>query len=377
MSSHAVLSASGAHRWLNCTPSARLELNFPDSSGESAREGTFAHALAELKLNSFIRPETYNDRKYKSMKKNEFYSPELEEYVDEYVNMVTEKLVSSSGQLIIESRLDFSEYVPKGFGRGDAIILSDTGIEVCDLKYGRNVPVSAVGNPQLRLYGLGALSEYGAFLDAETVTMTICQPRNGGISSETLSVNELTDWGNAIRAIAETAFKGEGTTCAGDWCRFCKAKVRCRALADYNLELEKAMTKDASLLTDEDMAEVLERAEKLKTWVNKITEYAYDEAVNGRQWKGFKLVEGRSVRKYSDETAISEKLLEEGYSLEEIYQPMKLLPITGLEKLLGKKKFGELLEAYIDKPAGRPVLVPESDKRPAIGDMFKDLGGTD
>ena len=373
MSSHAILSASGAHRWLNCTPSARLELNFPDSSGESAREGTFAHALAELKLNNFLEPQDGN--KLKSMKKNEFYSPELEEYVDEYVEMVTEKLVSSGGQLIIESRLDFSDYVPKGFGRGDAIILGDNTIEVCDLKYGRNVPVSAVDNPQLRLYGLGALSEYGAFMDAETVTMTICQPRNGGISSETLTVKELTDWGNAIKAIAETAFKGEGSTCAGEWCRFCKAKVRCRTLADYNLELEKFS--HADLLTDDEMAEVLERAEKLKTWVNKITEYAYDEAVNGRHWKGFKLVEGRSIRRYISESAVIKTLKEEGFTEDDFLKPRELQTITGLEKLLGKKKFSELLGDFIDKPAGKPVLVPESDKRPAIGEMFTDLGGNE
>ena len=375
MSNHAILSASGAHRWLNCTPSARLELNFPDSSGESAKEGTFAHALAELKLNNFIEPQESNNRKLKAMKKNDFYSPELEEYVDEYVEMVIEKLVSSGGQLIIESRLDFSDYVPKGFGRGDAIILGDNTIEVCDLKYGRNVPVSAVDNPQLRLYGLGALSEYGAFMDAETVTMTICQPRNGGISSETLTVKELTDWGNTIRAIAETAFKGEGSTCAGEWCRFCKARVRCRALADYNLELEKFTSTD--LLTDDEMAEVLERAEKLKTWVNKITEYAYDEAVNGRHWKGFKLVEGRSFRRYISESDVIKTLKEEGFKEDDFLKPRELQTITGLEKLLGKKKFSELLGDFIDKPAGKPVLVPESDKRPAIGEMFKDLGGNE
>lgn len=234
-----------------------------------------------------------------------------------------------------------------------------------------------VGNPQLRLYGLGALSEYDCFYDIKTVTMTICQPRNGCITSETLTRKELEDWGRSIKAVAATAFKGEGKTCAGDWCRFCKAKVRCRTLADYNLELEKAMTKDVELLTDEEMADVLERAEKLRTWVNKITDYAYDEAVNGRQWKGFKLVEGRSIRRYKDESAVVKALTQEGFTEDAFMKPRELQTITGLEKLLGKKKFGELLGDYIDKPAGRPVLVPESDKRPAIGDMFKDLGGNE
>ena len=382
MPSHAVLSASGSHRWLHCTPSARLEQEFPDRSGESAREGTFAHALAELKLKNFEKP---NPEKYKTeygkMKKDGFYSRELEEYVDNYVSMVTEKLAEAGrgAVLIIEARLDFSDYVPEGFGRGDAVIIADGTMEVCDLKYGRTVPVRAEGNPQLRLYGLGALHEYEFFYDVDKVTMTICQPRNGGISSETLTVEELTEWGNHIRQTAETAFRGGGDLCAGDWCRFCRAAARCRALADYNLELEKVMFKSIDTLSDGEMAEILERLEKLKNWETKVKDYVYAQAMDGRVFKGLKLVEGRSVRKYSDEKAVSEKLLEEGYSLEEIYQPMKLLSITAMKKLLGKKGFGEILGGLIEKPAGTPVLVPESDKRPAVtaGGMFNDLGKDD
>lgn len=379
---HALLSASSSYRWLNCTPAPRLELQFPDRAGDAAKEGTVAHRLAEIQLRRFfhLMDEAEYKKAYEEIKASEFYSEDMESAVDVYCGIVTEKKIDAgaSGVIKLEVRLSFTDWVPEGFGSADAVVISENGIEVIDFKYGKNVHVSAVGNTQMRLYALGAYQEYGFAYDFKTITMTIVQPRNGGVSSDSMTVDELLEWGDSIKPIAEKAFKGEGDTAPGIWCKFCKAQVACKTLAKYQLELEKDLFSDADLLTHEEIGEVLGRAEKLLTWVNKVKEYAYLEAVDGRPVKGYKLVEGKSVRRYKDESDVRARLVQCGLTHEDIFQPPKLLTLTAMEKKLGKKKFEEYLGSYIEKPPGQPMLVPESDKRPAItaGDMFEDLGGS-
>jgi len=261
--------------------------------------------------------------------------------------------------------------VPDGFGTGDVVIISDGVLEVIDLKYGKGVPVSAEGNSQTRLYGLGAIATYMMLYDFLTVRMTIIQPRLDITSTEELRVDELMTWAqNELMPKAKLAYAGEGEFCAGDHCKFCKAKATCKARADYNLELAKYDFQDAFLLSKEDIAEVLARADQLKAWVTDIETYALEQARDhGERFPGWKLVEGRSNRKYTDEEQVAKTLTDAGYEEVKIYKPQELLGITAMEKVLGKKQFGELLSDLVVKPAGKPVLVPESDTRPEINSL--------
>ena len=378
MSKHALLSPSSAHRWLVCTPSARLEAQYPDSAGESAKEGTFAHKLAELALQRYVK--TIGDMKYqqevKALKSGksrfgDYYTWDMDEYVGEYVDLVIQKFEDAKEKdteaaLLLEQSLDFSDWVPEGFGRGDAIVIADGTLEIIDLKYGRNTPVTAVNNPQIRLYGLGAYNTFGAIYDIDAICMTIMQPRNGGESSEALSVARLLDWALSIQPIAEQAFEGTGSLKPGPHCQFCRAAVRCKALAAYQLEMTKYEFKDADQLTDAEVADVLSRADNLVTWANKVKSYALTQAIdNNVHWPGWKLVEGRSVRKISEpEQAALVLTTQYGHSEEDIYKPRELKTITQLEKIIGKKTLADELAGLLIKPPGKPTLVPESDKRP-------------
>ena len=383
---HALLSSSGAHRWLACPPSARLEAQFPDTASESAQEGTFAHEWAELILRNFNREISDEELKAKQellksgkSKFGDFYSPSMEEYVDEYTSFVMEKYYDGlerdkGAVLLLEQRLDFSKWVPEGFGRGDALIVADGLLEVIDLKYGRSVQVQAENNPQIRLYALGAYSENAWLYDIKAVRMTIMQPRNGGESCEEMSIKDLLAWGDSIKPIAEQAFEGKGEFHAGEQCRFCRAAVQCKTLATYELEIEKHERKDPNLLTDADISDILMRAEGLTSWLNRIKAYALNEAVDeGHSFPGFKLVEGRSSRKILDTDAAEKILLAADYTSEQIHKPQELLTITGFEKLMGKKRMAELLGPVIDKPPGKPTLVPESDPRPAWNSAQEDF----
>lgn len=376
--SHALLSASGSARWMACTPSAQLEQQFPEQTSVYAEEGTFAHALAELKLRraiaNTIKPSEFKKR-LAEMQKHPLYSPAMEEYVDQYVAQVSEIMAAkkqcADTLVLLEQKLDFSEWVPGGFGTGDVVIISDGTLEVIDLKYGKGVPVSAEKNSQTRLYGLGAIATYMMLYDFLTVRMTIIQPRLDITSTEELRVDELMTWAqNELMPKAKLAYAGEGEFCAGDHCKFCKAKATCKARADYNLELAKYDFQDAFLLSKEDIAEVLARADQLKAWVTDIETYALEQARDhGEKFPGWKLVEGRSNRKYTDEEVVAKTLTGAGYEKDKIYKPQELLGITAMEKVLGKKQFGELLSDLVVKPAGKPVLVPESDTRPEINSL--------
>ena len=353
MAAHALLSASSSSRWLACPPSARLESRFPDSGSPYAAEGTQAHALAEEMLTGAPLSDAAEDMK---------------EYVSRYVDIVTEKLNLARKQtpdavLLVEQRLDFSPWVPDGFGTGDAIIISDGTLEIVDLKYGKGVPVSAEGNTQMRLYALGAFHNYGILYDFDRITMTIVQPRLDSISSQTMDLSELLQWGEKVKDIAAKAFRGEGELCAGSHCRFCRAAARCKKLAEYNLQVLQYEFLEAELMDPEDIAEVLKIEDDVVKWLGTVKKYALDRAVNhGEKFPGMKLVEGRSLRTITDEKGLAEKLTGEGYK--DIYKPVALKGITDLERLCGKKNFVKLSEGFIDKPAGKPVLVPEEDKRP-------------
>lgn len=375
MSAHALLGGSNAHRWLVCTPSAQLEAKFPDRSGESAKEGTFAHELADLYLSR--RQGLPVDPRIRRLKAGtteygDFYSPDMEENVEAYVDLLDAKYqqalkADKNAILLHEEKLDFSSWVPYGFGRGDAIIIADGVMEVIDFKYGATVSVEAKNNPQMRLYALGAYNTYGWLYDIDCVQMTIFQPRNGGEKTETITTKDLLSWGETIKPIATQAYKGEGEPSPGDHCRFCRASPRCRALKEHNLQLAADYDVDADprLLSDKEVADVLSRIEMLTAWANKVKAYAQEEAVNGRVFPGYKLVAGRSVRKIED-AAKAEALLEEaGYKKADILKT-ELLTISKLEKLVGKKKLAKLLDAVIVKPPGKPTLVPDSDPRPVF-----------
>lgn len=360
---HAILSASSSHRWLECTPSARLEMEFENPGSEAAREGTAAHALAEYKLrkalgHSGTRPVSSYD------------SGEMEYCTDGYVEYVMELLTKAKSKcsdpvVLVEQRLDFSRYVPDGFGTGDCIIVSDDVLHIVDLKYGTGILVEAEGNPQMKLYALGALEIFDALYDIREVTMTIFQPRRENVSTWTISSEELKAWADGeLREKAELAFKGEGAFVSGPWCTFCRASTRCRARAEEKLKLAQEEFRLPPLLTDGEIEDILKVLPDLTKWANEISDYALDAAVRqGKVWNGFKLVEGRSVRKYRDEDAVAEAAMKAGFT--EIYR-RSLIPMTEMQKLMGKKKFEEVLGDLIYKPAGKPTLVPVTDKRPAM-----------
>ena len=360
---HAVLSASSSHRWLNCTPSARLELEFEDRETVAAAEGTAAHALCEHKLRKAL--------KMRSKKPTSQYdSDEMDEHTDGYVAFVLETLedakkVCSDPVILIEQRLEFSRFVTDGFGTGDCIIISDSTLHIIDFKYGQGVLVEAEQNPQMMLYALGALEIYDGLYDIENISMTIYQPRRENISTWTISVSELRAWAeNILIPKAEKAYNGEGDYCTGSWCTFCKAAVKCRARAEEKLKLARYEIKAPPLLTDDEIEDILAKLDDLTKWANEIKTYAQDAAVNhGKEWRGFKVVEGRSNRKYTDEDDVAEAARTAGYT--DIYK-QNLISVTEMEKLMGKKGFADILGSLVYKPPGKPTLVPESDKRPAI-----------
>lgn len=370
---HAVLSASGAHRWLACPPSARLEQEFPEQTSAYAEEGTLAHALAELHLKHFlgeVAPEEFSAQ-MKTLTENPMYTPEMSDHVLNYVDLAVERVNEARAKardavVMVEHRLDFSPWVPGGFGTGDLVLLAGGTVEVVDLKFGKGVAVSAENNPQIRLYALGALHEFGMLYDIETVRMTIVQPRLDSVSTDEMSAVELLAWAETeVKPKAELAARGEGEFAPGDHCRFCRARHACRARAAANLEIAKHEFRNPDLLTDEEIAEVLTRAEALQQWVSDLREYALREALNGRRWPGWKVVEGRSQRKIVDEFEAARRLLDAGYDPDAI-APRTLLGIAKLEKLLGPKRFSEMMDGIIEKPPGKPTLVPESDPRPEM-----------
>lgn len=361
---HAILSASSSHRWLNCSPSARLEQEFEDRETEAAAEGTAAHALCEHKLRRALKLQS----RRKPISK--YDCDEMDLHTDNYVQFVLETLAEAhqhcADPLInIEQRLDFSCYVPDGFGTGDCIIISDKTMHVIDFKYGQGVLVEAEQNPQMMLYALGALRLFDSLYDIDEVAMTIYQPRRENISTWTIAVDDLKAWAeNELVPKARLAYEGKGEYLPGPWCTFCKAAVKCRARAEEKLRLAQYEFARPPLLTDAEIEDILDKLSDLTSWANEIMAYAQDAALNqGKQWRGWKVVEGRSNRKYSNEEAVIEAANAAGYH--DIIRK-SLIPLTEMEKLMGKQDFHDILGGLIVKPAGKPTLVPVSDKRPAI-----------
>ncbi|MBS6714284.1 MAG: DUF2800 domain-containing protein [Dialister sp.] len=359
---HAILSASASSRWLRCTPSARLERKFPDASSPYALEGSRAHERAEYFLNRFLKTGDSNVLIREDV--------EMNDAVQIYVNICVEKIneartASPDAQIKVEQRLDFSRWVPEGFGTGDMVMVSDKYFEIVDLKYGKGVPVSAINNSQMRLYALGMYEAFGYLYGADEVRMTIVQPRLDSVSTETISVDDLLTWGEEVKKKAKIAFAGKGEFCAGNHCRFCKARNTCRAHAEYELKNVKEDLQTAEL-EDFEISDILLRAKNIKTWLDGLESYALGKALDGYDWPGMKLVEGRSNRKITDDTIAANNLMNAGFGADEIYKPRALRSITDLEKLCGKKMFSELMSGVIEKPPGKPTLVSADDKRQAI-----------
>lgn len=379
MAKHALLSASGAHRWIACPPSVKLEEGFENKTSVYAEEGTLAHEIGELKLKfnlGEITKKKFNSE-LKKITENELYTADMPDYVDKYVDICMEKIAEAKAksaytEFKVEQKLDFSEWVPDGFGTGDFVIVADGVVEVCDLKYGKGIQVSAIGNPQMRLYALGAIAEYDFFYNIEKVKMTIIQPRLDNISTDEITVKELLKWADeVVKPKAELAIKGEGEFCAGEHCGFCRAKSVCRARADKNLELARWEFRTTEILTANDIASILPKIDELVKWASDIKDYALEQALQGESFPGYKVVEGRSNRKYTDEAKITNILIEAGYG--DIYKPVELLTLTNMEKYVGKKKLNELIGNYIEKPLGKPTLVPETDKRPVYNPAKADF----
>ena len=376
--SHARLNASSSHRWMMCPPSVKLSEQFADKPSLYAEEGTFLHELCELKLHRYLgdmAPELIEEQ-YAEHRDNDFYSDEAESVTDEYVAFCIEtieavRLSCPDPLIMVEHRLDYSEYVPDGFGTGDLVIVADGVIEVIDFKGGRGVRVDANRNSQLMLYGLGALLEFDPLYDIHTVRMTIVQPRLSNTSTYEITAQELIRWAETeVRPKALLAYEGAGEFCAGEWCRFCKARYTCRKRSEYHMRLAEHDFRQPDLLSDEEIADILPVADSLNSWVQDLLAYATQAAVNGKSWPGYKLVAGRTVRKYTSEAEVIKAATEAGYT--DIYKTT-LLGVGDLEKRMGRKRFGEVLGKFIVKPAGAPTLVPETDSRKPYSDAASDF----
>lgn len=378
---HARLSASGANQWINCPPSIKASEGVGDKTTEFAEEGTFAHELSELyfsRLYEDLSEQEFN-KQLETRKQNKYYSEDLREYVEQYVDIVEEKVNEAKAVdepiLFFEHRLDLTRFVPESFGTGDVIIYYNGIVEIIDLKFGKGVEVSAIENPQLRLYGLGAYELLKDFEDVKTIKTTIVQPRLHNISTEELDASELVKWGlETVRPQAMLAYDGKGEFNAGSHCRFCKIRHTCRERAEQMQDVP--VNKDKHLLSDDEIAELLHKAPQIKRWADELEKYALEQAIeNGKELKGWKVVEGRANRKYVDNEQVFEKLTAE-YDPAEVSET-KVLSISKLEKKLGKKKVQELLSDLITKPQGKATLVTDNDKRDSIisnaTEDFKDL----
>jgi len=378
---HALLSPSAAHRWMNCTAAPLLERDVEDKSSTFAEEGTLAHAYCAKKLKEFLDLSVDEEKAEIAQLDEQYHSGEMDEYTDTYKTIVLAKFNAAraktkDAQLLVEVKLDFSHYVPDAFGTSDAIIIADGVMEVIDFKYGKGVKVSAVKNQQMMIYALGAWDLFNFEYDIHKVRMTIVQPRIDNLSEFELDAADLINWAvDELKPKAHEAYAG-GKQKPGEWCRFCKVKATCKALSSLCVGSQQAYPDPRKISKEVMEAAILPFLSTFKTWLSGIEEYSLEQALSGVQYKGYKIVEGRSIRKITDPTAVMQLLDKEGFAKEDYIKPTELRSITDLEKLIGKKRFGTLCSEYINKPQGKPTLVPESDKRPAFNqaaDDFKDI----
>ena len=371
--SHAILSASGSHRWLECPPSARLSENFEDVTSSYALEGSMVHLMCEIKLCKALGLPC--DEK---LPQDFEITQEMEDSSDAYVEYILDilgeiKKTCKDPVVLVEQRLDFSNYVPEGYGTGDCVIVADGIIHIIDYKNGSGVKVDSYENPQMKLYALGALNLLDCLYNINTVSMTIFQPRIANIITYEMEKDKLIEWANNVLVPrAKLAYEGKGEFVPGDHCRFCKCKIKCTVRALANLQLASYEFKTADLLDDDEIEDIIGKIDNLVEWGNSIKEYALNEALKGKKWSKYKLVEGRSNRKFKSEEEVAKVVSDAGYDPYD----KKLLSITDMTKLLGKVKFVELLDKYIYKPQGKPTLVSIEDKRPEMNlavDDFKNV----
>lgn len=403
---HALLSASSASRWLNCTAAPRFEEGLPERTSEYAEEGRLAHAICELKVLKKCTPmstRTYNTRLNK-LKKAPRYTPEMDKTSDSYLEHISEQVMAydTAPTVAVEVRVDFSDYVPEGFGTCDCCIIGGDLLSIVDYKHGKGVPVSAVGNPQMRLYALGALRRYApVFGDTiKRVRMTIDQPRLDSYTSDEITVDELRAWGDSIKPIAQKAYSGLGEFVPGDHCRFCRGKAQCRARANVNTALEDfkgcipaggvqvdalvpqehshtgAITGEEihPLLSDEEIGALLYRGKFLVQWYTDLENYATEALKQGKAIPGWKLVEGRSNRTFTDQEEAIKAVIAAGYDEAMVYE-RKPKTLSELEKLMGKAEFAEKVGGYVIKPPGKPTLAPAADKRESYNPASADFAG--
>ena len=367
---HAVLSASSSERWLNCPPSARLCEAYEDRGSDYAAEGTDAHSLCEFRLKQALGIPADDPTENLS-----WYNEEMEDCAAGYAAYVSELLETAKQTcadpvVMIEQRVDFSRWVKEGFGTADCIVIADGVLNICDYKNGQGCLVLAERNPQMMLYALGALEIFDGIYDIDTVRMTIYQPRKSNISVYEMDKADLYEWANSeLTQKAQLAYEGQGSFSCGEWCRFCKAKAECRERAEANLALARYEFQTPALLADEEIADILGKVDALTAWASDVKEYALQQAISGTAFPGWKLVEGRSNRRYTSEAAVAAAVEGAGFDPYE----KKLLGITAMQKLLGKSRFEELLAPYIEKPQGRPTLVRSSDKRPEWNTVKNDF----
>ena len=400
---HAELSASSSSRWLNCTAAPRFEDNFPDETSEYAEEGTLAHQFSEIaaQYNFNLITKRKKNSQIKKLQKDPLYKDEMLTTSEIYAQYLFDKSMTFAQKPYeaLEVRVDFSDYVPEGFGTCDCIMIGGDTLHITDYKHGKGVPVSAEGNSQMRLYALGALKKYSPIFgdSIKKVSMAIVQPRiTEDVSEETLTVEQLIEWGNWVRPIAEKAYYGMGEFHSGSWCRFCKGKAVCKARAenytaledfkDFDIEgklseadvltRENAINLGAEvpgILSDAEVGDLLIRGAELVQWYDDLKNYALGAILDGKEIPGWKAVEGKSNRAFTDENAAIQKLKDSGYEEEKLYKPKEALSLSNLEKLVGKKKFAELVGELITKPHGKPTLAPEKDKRAAYSPASVDF----
>ena len=400
---HALLSASSAHRWLACTAAPRFEEQFPNGTSDYAEEGSLAHSICELYARKHFSVMT--NRKFnselKKLQAKPHYSDEMLKTAEKYVDYLREKAMSypTTPYVTFEVKVDFSDYVPEGFGTCDCVMIGGDTLHITDYKHGKGVEVSAEENPQMRLYALGALKMFApVFGDSiKKVSMGICQPRITDDESEDgMTVEELREWGEGIKPRAKEAYDGPGTFCPGEHCRFCKGKAQCRARADQNTAFEdfkdfaiegkaapelqalspetRAVIGLPPMLSDAEIGELLVRAEGLVQWYKDLCEYATQNILNGKEIPGRKVVAGKSNRAFKDVEEAFSKVIEAGYDEALLYE-RKPITLTGVESLLGKAKFETLLKDCVHKPLGKPTLVPLSDKREPYSTAAADFAG--
>ena len=384
---HALLSASDAARWIACPPSVRLTEHIPDRSNKNADEGTLAHSIAELYLRAdlgLLDPVEAH-MKIGMLKNDSLFAPDMLDYVEEYADLVVERYNTAlaktkDAQILVEAKLDYSEWVTAGFGTGDAVIIADGTMEIIDLKYGKGTPVSAIGNPQLRLYAAGALAEFGYLYGVDKIKTTIFQPRLDSVTSEELTVGELQEWlDTVVVPAAKLAYAGEGEYNPGKkQCQWCKVKAGCKARKDAHMELLAYGFKDAKLMTLDEIGSVLTVSASLAKWAKDVEEFVTDKLKNGESVPGWKLVEGRSNRTITNEEKAAEILIAAADGDEaKVYKARALRGITDLEKQFGKKQLSAMIGSVIEKPKGKPVLANESDPMSDINGVENDFKNED